>query len=157
MLVASGLGLGRSPVAPGTVGSLWGLPLAWAIYQLPIPTGWPAWLVQLFVLAFLFVIGVPICGVAASRLGKKDPAAVVYDEIVTIPIVFFLLPLNELNQAWVWVAGFLAHRVFDILKPPPARQLEHLPAGWGIMADDVAAAVYGCCAVHLLVWLVGRT
>jgi len=142
---------------PGTVGAIWGLPLSWAIYNIPVLGSWPSWTVHLIVILLLFGVGVPICTAAALRLGRKDPSAVVYDEIVTMPIVFFLLPPSELARPWIWIAGFVLHRVFDILKPPPARQLERLPGGWGIMSDDAAAAVYGCCILHLLVWFVRRT
>ena len=158
LLVATGLGFGLAPFMPGTFGALWGLPLTWAIYQIPALGPCPAWAVQALAIAGLFVLGVPLCSAAASQLGKKDPSAVVYDEIATMPIVFFLLPLPPTGiwPIWVWVAGFVLHRIFDITKPPPARQLERLPTGLGIMADDTAAAVYACVTLHLLVWIVGR-
>jgi phosphatidylglycerophosphatase A len=156
LLLATGLGFGYASVAPGTVGAIWGLPLAWAIYHVPAPGNWPTWPVHLGLIALFFAVGIPVCTAAALRLGKKDPSAVVYDEIATIPIVFLFLPPSALARPWVWVAGFVLHRVFDILKPPPIRQLERFSGGWGIMADDAAAAVFGCCVLHLMVWFVGR-
>jgi len=155
MLLATGLGFGYAPLAPGTVGAIWGLPLAWAIYQVPAPGSWPSWPIQVGLIAFLFVVGVPVCSAAALRLGKKDPGSVVYDEIATIPIVF-LSVTSDLDRPWVWVVGFVLHRVFDILKPPPVRQLERLPGGWGIMADDAGAAVYACAVLRFLVWIIDR-
>ena len=156
LFLASGFGLGYTPFMPGTFGALWGLPAAWAIYQIPAANPFPPWAIQAMVIVAAFVVGVPLCSAAAARLGKKDPSAVVYDEIATMPIVFFLLPLAELSHIWVWIAGFVLHRIFDILKPPPARQLERLPTGLGIMADDAAAALYACGALHFWVWFVGR-
>src|SRR4051794_33019455 len=86
--LATGLGAGFFPIAPGTVGALWGLPLAWGIQHVP---GW-GW--QVAVIAALLALGVPLCTAAARRLGGKDPSAVVWDEIATMPIVFFLIPLD---------------------------------------------------------------
>lgn len=156
LLIATGLGFGYAPFMPGTFGALWGLPVAWAICHIPATGPLPAWTIQALVTVAAFTVGVPLCSAAAAQLGKKDPSAVVYDEIATMPIVFFLVPLTELSHVWVWIAGFVLHRFFDIVKPPPARQLERLPTGLGIMADDAAAALYACGALHLLVWFVGR-
>ena len=68
-------------------------------------------------------------GTAAGRAlgGKKDNQAIVWDEIVTVPVVFLLVPLTNWKIA---LAGFVLHRLFDITKPPPARQLERLPEAW---------------------------
>ena len=151
VLIASGLGLGFSPIAPGTVGTLWGVPLAWGICQIP---NLPA---QVLVIAVLLAVGVPLCTHAAKRLGTKDPGAVVWDEIATVPITFFLVPAESMSRVSVLVAGFILHRIFDITKLPPAKQLEKLPDGWGIMADDVAAGVYSCIALHLLLRFVFTT
>jgi phosphatidylglycerophosphatase A len=96
------------------------------------------------------LLGVPICSAAARRLGGlKDPGCIVLDEIASLPIVF-LGPGLELASWQVALAGFLLHRLFDITKPPPARQLESLPAGLGIMADDWAAAIYANLSLRLL-------
>ncbi len=135
---------------PGTVGALWGLPLAWGIQHVP---GW-GW--QAAVIAALLALGIPLCTAAARRLGGKDPSAVVWDEISTMPIVFFLVPLDFSQVGWITlVAGFALHRLFDITKVPPARQLERLPEGLGIMADDVAAAIYARIALQGVIWILG--
>jgi phosphatidylglycerophosphatase A len=142
VLLATGLGAGLSPVAPGTVGALWGLPLAWALGHIP------GFGLRAMAIGALGVLGVPICTAAARRLGgDKDPGAIVLDEITSLPITFLLVPLDNW---WIALAGFGLHRLFDILKPPPARQLEGLPEGLGIMADDWMAAVYSCLALYLL-------
>ena len=139
--LATGGWVGMSPVMPGTVGALWGLPLALAVAAVPQPA------LQLLIIAVLALIGVPICTTAAAKLGLKDPGPVVFDEIVAMPLTLFLHPVRD---PAVLIAGFLLFRLFDILKPPPVRQLEQLPAGWGIMADDLAAGVYANLALCLL-------
>lgn len=141
---ATGFWVGFCPIAPGTVGSLWGLLLAWGLCS-------RAWWVQLGVVLLLFAVGIPLCTAAAARLGKgKDPGSIVWDEMVTLPLTFFLVPMTSL---WIVIAGFALHRLFDITKPPPARQLERLPKGLGIMADDVAAGIYSNLVLHGLLWL----
>jgi phosphatidylglycerophosphatase A len=147
VIIATGFWFGRSPIAPGTVGALWGLPLAWGISFLP-----NEWL-QAVVIALLCLIGIPICTIAARQLGGlKDPGAIVFDEIVSLPITFFFVPHVVLERPLVLLLGFALHRLFDITKPPPARQLERLPDGLGIMADDWAAGVYSCLALHAILW-----
>ena len=84
--------------------------------------------------------------------GLKDPGSIVLDEIASMPIVFFFVTDADVRRPIVLAVAFLLHRIFDITKPPPARQLEHLPTGLGIMADDWAAAAYGCLILHALHW-----
>lgn len=153
VFLATGFGLGFFPVAPGTVGALWGLPLAWGLEHLAHRTslGAPyADLCQALAIVAICAAGVPVCTAAARRLGKKDPGSIVLDEIASMPIAFYLVPIANWKIA---VAGFVLHRFFDVTKPPPARQLERLPAGLGIMADDWAAAVYANLALRALLWL----
>ncbi len=145
--IATGFGFGFSPFAPGTVGTLWGLPLAWAISLVPSIIG------QAIIIAGLIAIGIPMCTRAARELQKKDPGSVVWDEIATVPITFFLVPTELLTRPSVLIVGFVLHRIFDISKVPPARQIEKLPDGTGIMLDDVVAGVYSCLALHLLLQL----
>jgi phosphatidylglycerophosphatase A len=133
--------VGLLPFAPGTWGALVGVPLAWGIGLLPFTA-------QLALDVVICLLGVPVCTAAVRRLGgPKDPGCIVLDEAASLPIAFLGLPLVSWQTA---LAGFLLHRLFDISKPPPARQLEALPAGWGIMADDWAAAVYANLALRLL-------
>jgi phosphatidylglycerophosphatase A len=142
--LATGLGIGPYVPAPGTFGAAWGSLLAWGLAYLPAPLRWMA-------IAALNLVGVPICTSAGRSLGRgKDPGAIVWDEIVTVPIVFLLVPMVNWRVA---AAGFFLHRLFDTTKPPPARQLERLPEGWGVMADDLAAAIYACVALYLVAWL----
>src|SRR5262249_27191411 len=147
VVVGTGFWLGRMPVAPGTFGALLGLPLTYGINSIP-----SLWL-QVAVIASICAAGVPICTRAARLIGgQKDPGAVVLDEIASLPITFFLVPPEKLLQPLVLIVGFALHRLFDITKPPPARQLERLPTGLGIMADDWAAGVYSCIALHAILW-----
>ncbi|MBI3860919.1 MAG: phosphatidylglycerophosphatase A [Planctomycetia bacterium] len=141
VFLGTGFGVGLAPKAPGTFGSLLGLPLVWGIQQLP---GW-AWYVAPFV---AFALGIPICGIASRRMGLKDPGAIVFDEIAAFTVVFLFVPIS-LATATI---GFVLFRVFDIAKPWPAKRLEALPGGVGIMADDFAAAVYA----GSLLWLIAR-
>jgi phosphatidylglycerophosphatase A len=146
LLVSTGLGVGYSPILPGTCGALWGLPLTWLLVGLP--QRWE----QAAVMLALAAIGPWICGAASRALGQEDPGAVVYDEIVSVPLVFLPLGPEALQSPAVWVSGFLLLRVLDIAKPPPIGRLEKLPGGWGIMADDLAAGVIA----GLLMWLALR-
>ena len=155
--LATGSWIGLVPFAPGTFGSLWGIPLALALWQTPTIGPVDAVWVQLVVLIALIAFGVPLCTVAAKRLGGgKDPGSIVYDEFACIPIAYFLLPVDEMNLTQtivVLVSGFILFRIFDITKLPPARQFERFPDGLGIMTDDVAAAIYAFLSMHLLNYL----
>jgi len=147
VFVATGFWSGRMPIAPGTFGALWGLPLAWAIGF--IDGRW----IQALVIIAICAAAVPICTAAARLLaGQKDPGAIVLDEIASIPITFFLVPHEAWRQPVVLLIGFALHRLFDITKIPPAKQLERLPTGLGIMADDWAAGVYSCLVLHAILW-----
>jgi len=155
--VATGLGFGYSRFAPGTVGALWGIPLTWALEQIPATGPVPAAVWQALVIVILCWVGIPICTRAARELGsKKDPRQICYDEIVSVPITFFLLSATVpdfMTRPSVWAAGFVLNRICDILKPPPARQWEAWPEGLGIMADDWIAGLYSNLLLHLLVYL----
>jgi len=144
--IATGAWVGLSPVAPGTIGALWGLPLAWLISLIPYLA------VQILVTVVLIAMGIPLCTAAAKRFARKDPGAIVWDEIASMPITFFLVPTERLLEPSVLLAGFLLHRFFDITKIPPARQLERWPEGLGIMADDCVAGAYSCALLHGLIW-----
>ncbi len=126
---------------PGTCGTLWGIPLAWAVMQLPMLS------LQIAVCITLTLLAVPICAAAEKQLGKgKDPGCIVADEYCTLPIVYLGLPLTP----WVLVSGFVFHRIFDIAKPPPIRQLQSLKGGTGIVIDDFAAALFALACNQLL-------
>src|SRR5690606_23868722 len=101
VVLATGFWIGRVPFAPGTFGTLLGLPLAAGMAFIPSPA------VQLGAIVALLAISVPICTVAATKLGaRKDPGCVVLDEIVTMPLVFFLTPPDLAMQPLVLAVGF---------------------------------------------------
>jgi phosphatidylglycerophosphatase A len=141
--IATAFGSGYSPLAPGTAGSLVGLVLFWPLARL----SWP-W--QLGLCALVFAIGVPAASRVARLAGEKDPGIVVVDEVVGQWVTLAGLPLTPLTVLF----GFLLFRAMDVVKPWPARDLERLPGGWGILADDVAAGIYAHLLVQvgLLVW-----
>jgi phosphatidylglycerophosphatase A len=128
--IATGFFSGYSPVVPGTAGSLAGL----AIYAIP---GIEAPIVFLIVTIAAFFVGT----FTSARMEKyfgDDPPIVVVDEIVGMWISLLFLP----KSIPIAVLAFLAFRFYDIVKPPPARQMENISGGWGIMLDDVFAGIY---------------
>ncbi len=138
-MVNSGCGLGFMPKAPGTFGTLWGIPLFYVLSQLTFP-----WATFLLVMLILFAVW------ASDRVqklvGQDDPSFVVIDEIVGYGVSVLGWGFNAKA---VFVA-FVLFRLFDIWKPWPVRYLDrNLPGGWGIVLDDVAAGVYA----NLLGWL----
>ncbi len=145
LLVATGFGLGKSPVAPGTVGSILGIPLVLAFLLLHGRTD-----VQIALAAALTLLAVPICGAAERHFGRKDPGCIVADEYLLLPI-----PFLDRGPLWQWLrgddvpravallaCGFLIARICDILTPSPVRQSQLLPGGWGIVMDDFLASLY---------------
>ena len=142
LLVATGLGLGYAPIAPGTIGSLAALPLVAVVWR----AGGP-WAVVVGA-AIAIGIGMWACGVAEARFGRRDPGAVVIDEIAGQMVsLFFLTPTLP-----TLAIGFVLFRVFDIWKPFPIRQVERLPGASGIMADDLLAGVLANLVLHALRW-----
>jgi phosphatidylglycerophosphatase A len=143
--LATGFGSGYSPFAPGTAGSLVGLVLFWPLQRLDLG-------LQVVVVIAVFVLGVAVAGDVARRVGREDPGIVVVDEVVGMWISLLALPWGP----GVAFAGFFLFRIMDVVKPFPARRLEDLPAGWGIMADDVMAGIYANVALRLGLLLVSR-
>jgi phosphatidylglycerophosphatase A len=134
---------GYAPIAPGTVGSAVALPLWYGLRRAGV------WWAEPAAIVVLFVVGAWSARVAERETGVEDPGIVVIDEVVGMLISLLWLPVT-----WqVALAGFLFFRAFDILKPYPAGRLEHVPNGWGVMADDAAAGVYAYASVRLLLWL----
>jgi phosphatidylglycerophosphatase A len=143
-LIGTFFGAGRLKPGPGTWGSLATVAL-WAILSHFLPS---SWLIPVNIaLALLAVaVGIPAATKVARASGLKDPQFVVIDETAGQLITLIGAPL-----AWKsFLAGFILFRAFDIVKPPPVRQLERLPEGTGIVVDDVAAGLYGLFVMHLL-------
>ena len=125
--LATVCGLGYVPIAPGTVASIAAVAL-W--YWLPLSGAG-----QRLVLYIVTVVGIWAAGSWARRVGKDDPSEVVIDEVAGMWLVLVGLP----KTLPILLIGLLLFRLLDIVKPPPMKQLERLPGGWGIMLDDVAA------------------
>ena len=138
-LLASNLGLGYAPVAPGTVGTLAGLPAFWLLAGLA-PA---AYLLTLMVLTGLAVWA---AGVTGRHYGVVDDRRIVIDELAGYLVTVALLP-------WSWLTallGFAWFRLFDILKPPPVGWIDrHCKNGFGVVFDDVAAGLYAALALRL--------
>ena len=135
LVVGTGLGSGFLRPAPGTWGSLVGLAYVFGLLRLPLASA-------LVIGVAMIVLSVWASGRCARLLAKKDPGEVVIDEIAAMPLAFWPLLWLADRPWWLWVAIFAAWRVADIVKPSPARQLEGLPGGWGIVADDLMSAAY---------------
>ena len=145
LLIATALGAGYAPQAPGTFGSAVGLAL-WLI----LPN---ALALQVIVIAAVCLVGAWSGFVAEEHFQRRDPGQVVVDEVAGMMVTLVLNPVPRI--AWV-VYAFLLFRAADIVKPFPVNRLERLPGGVGIMADDVAAGVYENLALRLSIWAVGR-
>jgi len=142
-VISTWFGCGYAPVAPGTVGSAAAILIAWLLRNYATP-------VEFGLLGLMLAIpGIWAAGVTARELKLKDPGLVVVDEVVGQWIT--LAGATAFN--WhSWLLAFALFRSFDIWKPPPVRQLERLPGGIGIVADDAMAGVYGA----LLLFAAGR-
>ena len=138
LALATALGAGYAPFAPGTFGSAAGLALWWLI---PASSS-----LQFLTIVVVFAVGSWSGSVAERHFRTTDPSQVVLDEVLGMLITLFMNPVGWIGA----VLGFLLFRVADIIKPFPANKLEALHGGVGIMADDAMAAVYANLALRLL-------
>ena len=128
------------PAAPGTWGSLAGLFLCLLLHANTI--------LYIAVFIILFFAGIYVSGKVAEEEKDNDPSIVVIDEFACVFVVFFHIPL----KLFLILIGFALYRLFDIIKPPPARQLENIKGGAGIMLDDLAAAIYANLILHIIAY-----
>lgn len=145
LIIATALGAGYAPQAPGTFGSAVGLVL-WFVLPSVL------W-VQAVAIALVCVAGVWSGTVAEQHFNRRDPGQVVVDEVAGMMVTLLLNPVSGIG--WL-VAAFLLFRAVDIVKPFPVNVLERLPGGAGIMADDVMAGVYANLALRVAVWAVSH-
>jgi phosphatidylglycerophosphatase A len=129
-ITTSFFGLGHSPFMPGTLGSLAGLLIYFAVKD-KFP-------VYAFSLIFLFVLGVLFSAEAERIYKRKDAQMIVIDEACGMMLSLMLVPYNF----WIALAGFVLFRTFDIIKPPPAKKIEKFSGSFGVMFDDIIAAIY---------------
>lgn len=138
--LACGFGLGTVPYAPGTIGTLLGIPLTIVLSQTSL------WF-YIVTCVVLFTIGVYVCHITNRDFGTFDHPAAVIDEIVTFPVVMLAIPLT-----WYFLLiGFVLFRFFDIVKPGPIHWVDqHVHNGFGVMLDDLLAAISACVLLHAL-------
>ncbi len=140
---ALGFGSGLAKKAPGTFGTLIGFPLFWLISNYALST-------QLSVIFVLFVFGIYFCDKTGKALGVADHGAIVWDEIVAMMLVLTITPPHWL----AWLLAFLLFRLFDIWKPFPIRYFDaKLKNGFGVMFDDLLAAMYTMASMWLIFYL----
>jgi phosphatidylglycerophosphatase A len=139
-LLATGFGVGYSPVAPGTLGTLIAIPVYYFLSAIPSP------IYEITLIGFFF-LSVWISENAEIFFGKKDDQRIVIDEMMG-----FLITMLWVPKATHFIAiGFFLFRLFDILKPFPIRRLEkRLKGGYGVVLDDVMAGVYANIILHLI-------
>jgi phosphatidylglycerophosphatase A len=144
-ILATGFGSGLAPLMPGTAGTLMGIPLYWVFSVLP----WPIWLIT--TLAFT-ALAWHISDEAERVFGRRDAQCIVIDEIAGFQWTLFWVSPTVPHIA----LGFVLFRLFDITKPWPARLFQdRLPGGLGVVADDLAAAVYANLLLQLLIHWAG--
>jgi phosphatidylglycerophosphatase A len=148
VILATGFGVGYSPIAPGTLGTLITIPVYYFISAIPSP------IYELTLITFLFLSSW-ISGQAQNYLGKQDDPRIVIDEMMGFLITMIWLP----KTIFFVVAGFFLFRFFDILKPFPIRRIEkRWRGGYGVVLDDVLAGIYAniilqlICLIHGEVW-----
>jgi phosphatidylglycerophosphatase A len=143
MFLATGFYIGNLPFAPGTFGSLIGLPLCFALAGISLA---PAMLGTLFFILF----AVCIADAAEKILKQSDPGCIVIDEIAGMMVTLIGLPFNPITV----VIGFIIFRILDILKPFPIRNLDkRIPGGLGVVADDVAAGIIANLLLRIIIHL----
>jgi len=141
--LALGFGSGFAPKAPGTFGTIVGLPLFWLIASYSLS-------MQLGIISVLFITGIYFCNVTGENLGISDHGSIVWDEIAAMMLVLTITPSHWL---W-WLVAFALFRLFDIWKPFPIRQCDaKLKGGFGVMVDDVLAAIYAMTCLKALLWI----
>ncbi|MCX7816350.1 MAG: phosphatidylglycerophosphatase A [Syntrophales bacterium] len=146
-ILATGCGIGFVPYAPGTAGTILGIPIFLALVDLQ-------WTLYLLTILAFTILSVYIAGIAEMNLKKKDAPPIIIDEITGFLWTMFLVSPDFFNIT----AGFLIFRFFDIVKPFPIRRIQKaLPGGWGIVMDDVAAGIYACTSLHLITKLWGAS
>ena len=144
--LAFGFGSGLAPIAPGTFGTLAGIPIYVLMSHLSVP-------IYCGILILLCVLGVYVAGKSSRLLGVHDHGGIVIDEIVG-----FLLTMVVAPEGWTWIfAGFFLFRLFDILKPWPINALDReLSGGLGIVVDDLMAGIYSGLSLLLIEWLLNQ-
>ena len=141
--LALGFGSGLAQKAPGTFGTIVGLPLYWLL------SGYTFY-IQLLLITIAFIAGIYICDVAGKLIGVSDHGSIVWDEIVAMMLVLTITP----NTFIWWIVSFLLFRLFDIWKPFPINLCDaKLKGGFGVMIDDLIAAFYAMIIIKVTLWI----
>jgi phosphatidylglycerophosphatase A len=140
LLIATCVGIGRAPFAPGTFGTIPGVLLALALQRFTNP-----W-IYLAAIVIVAVVGVWAASEAEKHYALIDPGPVVIDEVLGMLVTVAFLPVSLTGAA----IGFIVFRACDVIKPFPARRCERLPGGFGVMADDFMAGLWGLAIMHVL-------
>jgi phosphatidylglycerophosphatase A len=139
-VLSSGFGSGLVPVAPGTAGTVVGIPAC--LICLPLP-----WFLRLLAVIALLVLSIYVSGRAEEIYGKKDDQRIVIDEIAGFQVTMLPVAITGLHL----LLAFILFRIFDIWKPFPISRLQDLPGGWGVVLDDVMAGIYAGIIIFLIV------
>jgi len=139
LLLATGFGVGYSPIAPGTLGTLLAIPIYFFLSEIPFP-------LYEITLAGFFFLAIWVSDKTGAVFGKKDDQRIVIDEMIG----FFITMLWVTKTPFFILVGFILFRFFDILKPFPIRRFEKVRGGFGVVLDDVMAGVYANILLHLL-------
>lgn len=144
-LIATGCGVGFFPYGPGTMGALFAI-VVW--YLLSLLVSMPSLIGITLALVVLFTFLGAWSATVSERYWGEDPSRVVIDEVVGQWIVLLAIPANF--QLWHVIVALALFRFFDIVKPLGVRKMENFKGGWGIVADDILAGVYGFIVLQLL-------
>ncbi|NCN26510.1 phosphatidylglycerophosphatase A [bacterium] len=148
--ISTGFGLGYVPVAPGTAGSLLGIPLGLALLYVP---GWQA----LLICAAIFAIVQPFVKRSCEHWGEMDASKVVIDEVLGQAIGMLTLRhfvrMGEFPPAGLIIMSFIFFRILDIVKPFPAKTFDRQPTAFGVLADDVVSGLYTALVTYGLIKL----
>ena len=142
LLIATFGYVGFFPIAPGTAGSFAALALYALVRWIDLPA------VELAAIVAVFAVGVWAATRSEVVLGGTDPGPIVIDEVLGMLMTLAWLPLSLTGV----IVGFLLFRIYDVIKPYPARRCEDAPGGWGVMLDDAMAGIYGQVTLRVLVW-----
>ena len=142
LLIATGFGVGYSPLAPGTLGTLIAIPVYYFLSEIPSP-------LYEITLPCFFLLAVWVSEKTEAVLGKKDDPRIVIDEMMGFFITMLWLPKTPLFL----LAGFILFRFFDIFKPFPIRRFEKVRGGFGVVLDDVMAGIFANVILHFIIIL----
>ncbi len=144
-LLATGFGSGLSPIMPGTCGTIIAIPIYLLLNLLP-------WMYYLSILGVMIIAGFVICGIVERQTKIKDNPSIVWDEIVG-----YLLTMAFMPTSWRYIIiGFILFRIFDIWKPWPVSWVnDNMRGGFGVVIDDLLAAVYAGLLLQLIFYLCG--